>query len=488
MTSQNVVVCTLEFLDAKRVKYHDNRHLGTDFDGELDTDPLRAATEDWLTRSLRERHEVCTGDGLKILGQHLYAKAFREKIDETFRQTFKDFEKSVRGNQPGALRLEIVFHQAAEKLAALPWEFLYYPYAKGGGTFLSGEKHTLVLTRVVADLGAKMGTPLERPLRVLLAVCAPRGMASGTVGGVKGLLVREEENGRLHLDFLEDPTYLQLQAAVQRKQDPPDIVHFIGHGTPGALIMRREPERVAAAVADHDIAQSRGDAARPVQQHEEIETSKVEALFQTYKPPLVFIQACYGASFFGRDVLYSTALEIARAEVPAVIAMQYDIGAEEADLFATTFYAQLIAGATIGEAVWAGRKELAIREGSAWEHRDFGTPVVYIEKDSEVVAPATGQQPQKEERAALTCPRCGFGIRYWTCARCKLRLKCACAKENPGCDCEAELEYPINGFCASCEHESSQPAWDEQGGQPSVAATAEQTRELRAVPDSYEAT
>ena len=70
-------------------------------------------------------------------------------------------------------------------------------------------------------------------------------------------------------------------------------------------------------------------------EHEQVDVSKVETLFRERKPRLVFLQACYGAAL-GRGVGFSTALEIVKAGVPAVVAMQYDIDAESADKFAST--------------------------------------------------------------------------------------------------------------------------------------------------------
>ena len=73
-----------------------------------------------------------------------------------------------------------------------------------------------------------------------------------------------------------------------------------------------------------------GERAEKVTEHEPVNASKVETLFRSQAAGLVFLQACYGASG-GRGVAYSTALEIVKVGVPAVVAMQDQIGAGSAD-------------------------------------------------------------------------------------------------------------------------------------------------------------
>jgi hypothetical protein len=487
MNSQTVE-CRLDLLDDHSVSYEDDWHLGKRFKAEVDVDPLRAEMTHWLSTSLSERADFCTGKGLKLLGRHLYELLFPKKVREPFEETFEAFESKVINNQTWRLRLVLTFHPKAERLAALPWEFLYYAKNGGDGTFLSGEKHMLVLTRVVPAQMQGSNGPLRRPLKVLLAVCAPPGRSQGTVKELRKFMDGQHRTGRILLEPtpLEDPTYSQIEKALEEQ---PDIVHFIGHGEPGSLVMRREPERVTAAQADHDVQRARGVTPTPVERHENVDVSKAEALFANYKPRLVFLQACYGAAV-GQNVLYSTALEIMKAGVPAVVAMQFDIGAEEADRFATTFYRDLVEGSTIGAAVYQGRKTLAVKENSAWSHRDFGTPVVYVTKDAEVVVPSgegfrSGGAWQESGVQGRSCPRCSKNMRHRTCGYCRLKLYCQCKQIRPDvCLCEEELEYPEQGgFCAACEHEFSQPPrHPEAGTAPEPGTPSAPDTPLRPVP------
>ena len=128
---------------------------------------------------MSQSSNFCDAEGLHVLGRHLYMKVFRGTIAETFNATYERFEKDISAGQPCTLRIVITFHPAAEALADLPWEFLYYVKTNGSGTFLSGETHELVLTRMVGDQKELKNEPVHQKLRVLVAVCTPVGLASG---------------------------------------------------------------------------------------------------------------------------------------------------------------------------------------------------------------------------------------------------------------------------------------------------------------------
>jgi hypothetical protein len=438
--------CKLTLLGGDKVVYVDNINSGDVFEGTVDADPLHAATTSWLTKAVYDDAAaagLCTGDALKLLGRHLYEKVFRGEIDKTFRETFARFE----ADDDETLKLVLEFADEAEDdLAELPWEFLYLEKSARKGAFLAGQDHSLVLTRVVPKM-AERANVLTR-VKLLLAICTPQTQAAGSTDDLVRVLAKA---ATVDLTTLEDPAYSDLKKAIEATN--PDIVHIVCHGEPGKLKMRRESAKVQEAELERRLASSMGGTPPPVEQVEDVRVSKTTDLFAAHKPRLVFLQTCYGNAVEG-DVLSSTALEVARADVPAVVAMQYTIQAEDADRFATAFYDQLLGGATIGQAVWHGRKKLAVREGEAWAHRNFGTPVVYV-KDTRVVDPQPEQAGQGSDQSATTltaCLRCDFKTRYRTCPRCRFEFDC----QNPKCGVPYEA---LEGFCGKCKFEFKQQPW-----------------------------
>lgn len=523
----HVTAAYLELLSLTKVAYHDDRHVADDdqLEGDIDTDDLRRATTEWLRESLYDKVDFCQGEGLQILGRHLYQKVFWGAIEDMFDETYAYFERTAGDEDPGTLRLVITFHPDAEPLAALPWEFLYY--AKKS-TFLSGGQHQLVLTRMVKDQELLKNEPLaEQKLRVLVAVCTPDGLNSGieresvekiaAVGTLRELaetgstgintrvlsyLKKLHLGQRIDLTILTDPEFCQLEEAVEGN---PNIIHFIAHGAPGTVYMRRPSEIVNRELSQYRAAQSAGRRVEKVTEHEPVDASKVETLFGAHRPRLLFLHTCFGASS-GRGVEVSTALEMVKVGVPVVVAMQYDIDARSADEFALTFYEKLMSGGTIADAVSVARRKLATDgEGKAWAHRNFGTPVIYMHGDTVVAKPLSVPAPPATTPGSLadqgartpsaiperTCKRCGREhCKYLSCPDCRLHFYCQCAKNNAlDCDCQVELEEPQNGWCGLCEHEVEQPPFP-AAAQTDVPGPAAGPPELRPVPgaaDSFQA-
>jgi hypothetical protein len=89
-------------------------------------------------------------------------------------------------------------------------------------------------------------------------------------------------------------------------------------------------------------------------------------------------------------------------DIPAVVAMQYEITNEQALIFARSFYQQLARGRPIDEAVREGREALGQQEvgrHKAWGDRSFATPVTYLCSEKAIVEPQE-EQPERTPRDA----------------------------------------------------------------------------------------
>jgi CHAT domain len=460
-----IVTCTMTLLDTTTVVYEDDL-TDTRTPGEVDPDRLRRDTREWFADWVARKEQVCERHEVELLGRHLYETLFRGKVRQEFEKRI-DF---VRKRADSRLRLQLIFHEGAKELARLPWEFLYLDRGDGDERFLAGEAEQYVLTRFVPlPDSAKVPASLERPVKVLLAACTTEGLEAEEIKELIALLKTSASVApEVDLHELSNPTYAALKEAVQGvAKNPdgtaeswkPDIVHVIGHGEPGAILLRRDDEAIADDQAVALDAKLRGEAAPPVATDEPVEAMTLRGLFDPHHPPFVFLQTCYSDAV-DSVALYTTAQRIVQAGVPAVVAMQYDIERGPADKFACRVYEQLFDGKGIAAAVSAGRILLREGAGATSPYRAFGTPVVYLGHDGPLVKerpkprnkPAKAN-PEPEQRDAETreCPRCGRICRYRACPQCALRFNCE--------QCKLPLEEPLGVICGACEKEIQQPPW-----------------------------
>jgi hypothetical protein len=385
--------CTITIADLEKItiQYIDEGEK-TKLPGKLSSDQFAFLTVDrlnyWVNYALRTQETRPTEklydiSDLKVIGLNLYSILFfDENIRNGFRKAYRDFDTDYRKakNQnpkedpPLRMRLKLVFMKPAESLGRLPWEFLFVPGEDNDidtGFFFSGQKTELILTRFVPAID-EIYEPQQEELKILLAVSRAK------VGGV-GIDEKETDaliqqiKGIPHakLTVLTDPTYDQLMESIETSVRP-HILHYIGHGKPGGLAIFKAPTE-----DDYDIDE--GGA-----QVRWLTSEQFRYLFNNFKPRLVFLHGCKGAAADSLEGFSSTARELVYAEIPAVVAMQYNISNMDAGKFARTFYEELGKGSEIDEAVKAGRIELG-KSFPPWEHPRFGTPVVYLQTEKAIV-------------------------------------------------------------------------------------------------------
>ena len=124
--------------------------------------------EGWMRKG-----NISENEELQLLGTILYEAIFNGQVKNFFESKLGEFERARRANKSEErLRLELSFNKTtAQHLAALPWEFLYYPKDQ---TFLA-TKVNIVLTRRMPVEGDReeLKRP-EGPLKLLLVVARPK--------------------------------------------------------------------------------------------------------------------------------------------------------------------------------------------------------------------------------------------------------------------------------------------------------------------------
>ena len=276
---------------------------------------------------------------------------------------------------------EMVFRSADPGLLGLPWELMRDdagPVALGAG----GISRSLP----VADAAGTIEVPGGR-LRVLMVISRPAGTQDiGYQMVARPLLDRlEAVRGEVDVTVLRPPTFDALHQTVRRAAEdgaPFHVVHFDGHGLmPGAgggPIIRGHPAMMSHPGEGVLAFEKPGGA-------DYVGASKVAAVLAQGRVPAVVLNACQSGAM-GKDLEASVATALLTAGCAAVVAMAYKVNAAAAAEFMAAFYEDLFAGASIGQAVTAGRRRLFERDQRPSRKGDMPladwlVPVHYLRKE-----------------------------------------------------------------------------------------------------------
>jgi hypothetical protein len=373
--------------------------------------------------------------GLRRMGECLYDALFPDKVGGFFEQTVE----TARG-KGRRVRVRISVDPRCEAVA---WPLEFLRCTASGGFWLATRKDLVTLSRLGGRKYRK--EPYPPPLKVLVVASKPRGLggvlsaktlekigqwATGELEApslpptpparlamarrvserrpeidVKLLGVVEEFEQKVPgVQYLDMPaTFTNIGQVAEAGEWRPHVLHFIGHG---------------------DLKDNQGCLALVKDGEEEAwyNAREFAALFNGWRPRLVVLQACQsalpptGPGLMTGSGFMSLAAYLMERDIPAVVAMQYEIGNDCATEFAAGFYEALAKGLEIDMAVQEGRwkiswsTELDVR----WTKRAFGTPVLFMLSPDGIIHPVaaigTGPPPvstvarQVEERQVLTGP------------------------------------------------------------------------------------
>jgi tetratricopeptide (TPR) repeat protein len=279
--------------------------------------------------------------------------------------------------------LEVVFRSADPGLLGLPWELMRDgagPVALGAGG----------ISRSVPVAGGA-GT-LEVPggrLRVLMVISRPGGTSDvGYQMVARPLLERlDAVRGEVDLTVLRPPTLDALGQAVTQAADadePFHVVHFDGHGA-----MPVRPAGGAPAGGRPAMMAGVGEGLlafeKPGGGSDHVGASKVAGVLAGGRVPVVVLNACQSGAV-GKELEASVATALLKSGCAAVVAMAYSVYAVAAAEFMAAFYESLFAGASVGQAVTAGRRRLFRYDGRPslkgdMPLADWLVPVHYLRRE-----------------------------------------------------------------------------------------------------------
>ena len=248
--------------------------------------------------------------------------------------------------------LRLRLHIEPWELARLPWELLYD--ARRGEFLVFDPRVSLV--RYIRLHWAPPTFRQSKSLQVLVVVASPGDQAQldapRELAVLRNALRELESSGRVQVIISEHTTHEDLH--IRLLENAPDVVHFIGHG-------------------EYDHARGQGFLLLEDEkgQTDLLGATEAARMLRRYGTNLVVLNA--GNTATGAWAGLAPALM--RAEIPAVVAMQWPVEDRAAIRFSRSFYTALSLGKSIDECMAEGRLGAS---ASSRDPNDWAAPVLFL--------------------------------------------------------------------------------------------------------------
>ena len=326
-----------------------------------------------LRRKVR-RIEAPDRQLIENFGGQLYQALFTGPVGDCLERS-----RDTANSRDAGLRIRLRLPGA---LANVPWEYLYD--AQHG--FLGLDPDT-ALVRYLELPAPVRPFPIRPPLRVLAMISAPSDLAQLDAeqewARLKGALEPLVSQGLVEVDRLEDGTLAALPRALRLREY--HVLHFIGHGG-------YDEEAQDGALALEDAAgKTRLVTGRDL-----------SMMIRHRSLRLVVLNACEGSRTAPDDPFSGVAQALARAGIPAVIAMQFEISDPAALAFSQSFYQAIADGLPVNVATVEARRSMFADDNEI----EWATPVLYLRStDGRVFIrrrspPTTQVDPDEVDRRA----------------------------------------------------------------------------------------
>lgn len=299
----------------------------------------------------------------KALGQKMKPLLFPGDVWSKFRECRTDMKNKGKGLR---VRLRI----DPPELGSLPWEYVFDETFD----YLAHDRLTPIV-RYPAESLPQENLQAEIPLRILLVTANPQNLRQLEVNEEESLVRQALEP--LEATGLAEVTVIrkaQIGAVRQALTDGHyHVFHFIGHG----MI---ENDEGALALEDGQ-GQKRA-----------VFASQLRAMLRNTAVRFVFLNSCETAAYAGADPITGVAQSLARAGIPAVMAMQFEVPDKTSLLFARQLYTSLVLGKPLDEAVTEMRRAAYI---DTEDMVFWGIPVLFMRAPNGIIWQADEEAAKK---------------------------------------------------------------------------------------------
>ena len=306
-----------------------------------------------------------------------------------------------RSGTGGGVRLRLII--ADQTLKTWPWEYAFIDFLGG-----SESKSMLGFLALNPRISLVRHEPLPYPhparektaedvteIRLAFASALPKKQPKLQLDNDLAVIQNalkdfNVEGVRCLLDpVLTDTTPNDL---AQKLPKGTHIFHFAGHGISGSDTLAAGPHREGALLLVTD---------KKTKHEARLHASDLASILQEVGVRLVVLGACYSGERQDRAPWDSLAGALAAREIPAIVAMQYEVIDTCAEAFSRAFYIALASGLSLDEAMSTGRRAM-LRETSTNPDLkyvvdcEWGVPVLYSRlPDGELF-------PERMQRAGAT--------------------------------------------------------------------------------------
>lgn len=300
------------------------------------------------SRTVRRQVMLPQEQAIREFGSGLFEALFTGDIRALY-----DQQHATARQQGMGVRLRLLVE--ASELATLPWEYLLAPRQPD---FLCLSPQTPLVRYVRLPQPLQPLTVQPTP-RILGMVSSPSDLdpldVTGEQARLSEALAPLEAQGIVQLQWVQGQTWQALQEALWQGWH---VFHFIGHG-----VFNPRVDEGMLALAD------------PAGKTHLLPGSHLGRMLANGSLRLVVLNACEGAKGSERDLFSSAGASLVRREVPAVVAMQAEIGDGTALEFTRTFYKALASGIPVDAALGEARTAMWVSMPNTLE---WGTPVLYL--------------------------------------------------------------------------------------------------------------